>query len=95
MSVAAAGEIVAADIGGTHARFALARIADGRVVGLGHETVLASPQQPLTTSPTCLLKFAAAAHSSRLFGYFVSSPTPPTTLGYRATAVLGRCSADA
>ena len=40
MSVAAAGEIVAADIGGTHARFALARIADGRVVALGRETVL-------------------------------------------------------
>ena len=33
-------EIVAVDIGGTHARFALAEIADRQVVGLSHETVL-------------------------------------------------------
>lgn len=33
-------EIVAADIGGTHARFALARIADGRVAELGEPVTL-------------------------------------------------------
>lgn len=33
-------EIVAADIGGTHARFAIAEIAAGRVVSLGPETML-------------------------------------------------------
>lgn len=33
-------EIVAVDIGGTHARFALADVERGRVTGLGHETVL-------------------------------------------------------
>ncbi|MFT6008885.1 MAG: glucokinase [Parasphingorhabdus sp.] len=30
-------EIVVADIGGTHARFAIATIEDGKVAGLGHE----------------------------------------------------------
>lgn len=33
-------EIVAVDIGGTHARFALASVAGGRVLGLSHQTVL-------------------------------------------------------
>lgn len=33
-------EIVAVDIGGTHARFALAQIEDGRVVSLGEATTL-------------------------------------------------------
>jgi glucokinase len=33
-------DIVAADIGGTHARFAIATVADGRVASLGPETVL-------------------------------------------------------
>jgi glucokinase len=33
-------EIVAVDIGGTHARFAIASITGGRVVGLAHEVVL-------------------------------------------------------
>lgn len=33
-------EIVAADIGGTHARFAIAEVAGGRVVALGPETTL-------------------------------------------------------
>lgn len=33
-------EIVAADIGGTHARFAIATIEGGRVISLGPETVL-------------------------------------------------------
>lgn len=35
-----AAEIVTVDIGGTHARFALARVADGRVVTLGDALVL-------------------------------------------------------
>lgn len=35
-----ATEIVVADIGGTHARFAIATVAAGRVVGLGPETVM-------------------------------------------------------
>lgn len=33
-------ELVAADIGGTHARFALAEVADGRVVSLGEPVTL-------------------------------------------------------
>ena len=33
-------EIVAVDIGGTHARFALARIDGHRVTGLSHELVI-------------------------------------------------------
>lgn len=33
-------EIVAVDIGGTHARFAIAKVADGRVVELGEATTL-------------------------------------------------------
>ncbi len=33
-------EIVAADIGGTHARFAIARIRGGRVIDIGPETVM-------------------------------------------------------
>ena len=37
-------EIVAVDIGGTHARFAIARIERGRVSGLSHETVLKAAQ---------------------------------------------------
>jgi glucokinase len=35
-----ASEIVAVDIGGTHARFALAEVAEGRVVSLGEECTL-------------------------------------------------------
>jgi glucokinase len=33
-------EVVAVDIGGTHTRFAIAEVADGRVVSLGPETTL-------------------------------------------------------
>ena len=33
-------DLVAADIGGTHARFALAQVADGKVVGLGEPLTL-------------------------------------------------------
>ena len=38
--MSAAREIVAVDIGGTHARFALARIDGGRVVSLDHQSTL-------------------------------------------------------
>jgi glucokinase len=41
-----AEEIVVADIGGTHARFALARIAGGRVVALGEATTLKVADHP-------------------------------------------------
>lgn len=37
-------DIVTADIGGTHARFALARIEDGRVIALEAETVIKTAQ---------------------------------------------------
>ena len=40
IAVGRPAEIVAADIGGTHARFALAAIDGGRVVSLGPETVM-------------------------------------------------------
>ena len=33
-------QVVAVDIGGTHARFALAEVAEGRVVSLGEPTTL-------------------------------------------------------
>lgn len=39
-------EIVAVDIGGTHARFAIARVAAGRVVSLGEECVLKTADHP-------------------------------------------------
>lgn len=35
-------DIVVADIGGTHARFAIAQVADGRVAGLGEPVTLAT-----------------------------------------------------
>ncbi|MFN3288373.1 MAG: glucokinase, partial [Sphingomonadaceae bacterium] len=35
-------ELVAADIGGTHARFCLARVEGGRVVALGEPVTLAT-----------------------------------------------------
>jgi len=38
--VTTGAEIVAADIGGTHARFAIARIHAGRVIDIGRETVM-------------------------------------------------------
>jgi glucokinase len=39
-------ELVAADIGGTHARFALAEVEDGRVVGLGETVTLETANYP-------------------------------------------------
>lgn len=52
-------EIVAADIGGTHARFAIARIAAGRVAALGPETVLRAADYP--GLPAAWAAFAARA----------------------------------
>jgi glucokinase len=46
MSETDAEEIVVADIGGTHARFALARIAGGRVVALGEAATLKVADHP-------------------------------------------------
>ncbi len=51
-------EIVVADIGGTHARFALAEVADGRVVHLGPETVLKAAEH--ASLQTAWEAFAAA-----------------------------------
>jgi glucokinase len=39
-------ELVAADIGGTHARFALAHVEDGRVLGLGETLTLETANHP-------------------------------------------------
>jgi glucokinase len=52
-------EIVAADIGGTHARFAIARIAAGRVAAIGAETVLRAAD--FTGLPAAWAAFAAVA----------------------------------
>jgi glucokinase len=39
-------EIVAADIGGTHARFAIARVENGRVISLGETCTLRTAEHP-------------------------------------------------
>lgn len=39
-------ELVAVDIGGTHARFALARVDRGRVTALGSRMVLSTADHP-------------------------------------------------
>ena len=52
-------EIVTADIGGTHARFAIAAIAAGRVVSVGTETVLRAADYP--GLPAAFAAFAARA----------------------------------
>jgi glucokinase len=51
-------EIVAADIGGTHARFAIASVAGGRVIDLGPETVLRTAEY--ASFQTAWEAFAAA-----------------------------------
>lgn len=66
-------EIVAADIGGTHARFAMAEVEDGRVVSLGEP---------------CTLKTAEHASLQRAwedFGRQVGRPLPPAA----AIAIAG------
>ena len=40
-------QIVSVDIGGTHARFALAEIAQGRVVGLGDAVTMQTAEHAL------------------------------------------------
>ena len=52
-------EIVTADIGGTHARFAIAAIADGRVLSVGAETVLRAAD--FAGLPAAYAAFAAQA----------------------------------
>jgi glucokinase len=56
-------ELVAADIGGTHARFALATVTDGRIV-LGPETVLKTGE------------FAGLPEAWRAFGEVIGRPLP-------------------
>ena len=57
-------ELVAADIGGTHARFALAHIEDGRVLRLGEALTLETAD------------FAGLADAWRAFGGHVGRPLP-------------------
>ena len=67
-------EIVAVDIGGTHARFAIAEVADGRVISLGD---------------ACTLKTAEHASLQTAwedFGREVGRPLPPAA----SIAVAGR-----
>jgi glucokinase len=57
-------QIVSVDIGGTHARFALAEVADGRVVNLG----------PATTFKTA--EYAAFQTAWEAFGDTIDGPLP-------------------
>lgn len=56
--------IAAADVGGTHARFALAAIEDGRVVDLG---------EPVTVKTS---EFASFQHAWQEFGRRIDEPLP-------------------
>ena len=56
--------IAAADVGGTHARFALAAIEDGRVVDLG---------EPVTVKTS---EFASFQHAWQEFGRRIEEPLP-------------------
>jgi glucokinase len=56
--------IVAGDIGGTHARFAIATLKDGRVAGLDHETVLHTAD------------FATLESAWRAYGQQLGQPLP-------------------
>lgn len=71
-------DLVAADIGGTHARFALARVEYGRVISLDSETTLSTADHPS-------LESAWAAFATRLGG-----PTPRAA----SIAVAGPVSGD-
>jgi glucokinase len=64
MTEARIDEIVAADIGGTHARFALARVAGGRVLEIGPETVL------------CAADHASLQTAWAAFGRAIARPLP-------------------
>ncbi len=70
-------EIVAADIGGTHARFAIAEVADGRVVRLDAETTL-------RTADHASLQMAWAA-----FGEALGRPLPRAAAIAVATPISG------
>ena len=58
-------EIVVADIGGTHARFALATVASGRVCALGPETVMKAAD------------YASLQTAWEAFGATLGRPMPP------------------
>lgn len=71
-------EIVAVDIGGTHARFALARIDDGRVIELAEAATLKTAE------------YASFETAWEDFGRFIGSPLPTAT----AIAVAALVQAD-
>lgn len=71
-------EIVAVDIGGTHARFALARIDDGRVIELAEAATLKTAE------------YASFETAWEDFGRFIGSPLPTAT----AIAVAALVHAD-
>ena len=75
-------EIVTADIGGTHARFAIAAIAGGRVVSVGAETVLRAADYP--GLPAAFAAFAACAGRSLppCAGFAVAAPITPGLLRF-------------
>jgi glucokinase len=58
-------EIVAADIGGTHARFAIAEVAHGRVVALGEAVKLRTAD------------YASLQTAWEAFGAQLGRPLPP------------------
>jgi glucokinase len=71
-------QLVAADIGGTHARFAIAEVANGRVMSLG---------------PPCTLKtagYASLQTAWEAFGLELGRPLPPAA----AIAVAGPVSGE-
>ncbi len=69
-------EIAAVDIGGTHARFAIARIEDGLVIGLTDEVVLKTAQH-------ASLQTAWQAFAERL------RRTPPRSAGIAVACPIG------
>ncbi|MBL0114126.1 MAG: glucokinase [Sphingomonadales bacterium] len=71
-------EIVAVDIGGTHARFALARIDDGRVIELAEAATLKTAE------------YASFETAWEDFGRFIGRPLPTAT----AIAVAALVQAD-
>ena len=70
-------EIVAVDIGGTHARFALARIDDGRVIELAEAATLKTAE------------YASFETAWEDFGRFIGSPLPTATAIAVAAQVQG------
>ena len=74
--------IVAADIGGTHARFAIARVANGGVVALGAECVLRTADYP--GLPAAWAAFAATVHRPlpSCAAFAVAAPITPGLLRF-------------